>query len=239
MKKLDTLLLQSNNDIPFEEAQVTIHNPTLKEIALYGEEVFHIGLHFLVFSKNILPNEDKKDLEKFSDFDIFMSVMSSNSIQAEHKTDAKKLLDLLFPGFELSFKKDQLLLRDTKNNITSIINNQNYQTFKDILGQLFCLEQSGHNPTSAMAKAIAEKLAKARQKLDKIKQSDSKIGIYDKYVSVLAIGLQKSKQELMNYTVYQIVDEFQRFIKKFNWDTHFKLKVAGAQNLDEVDNWME
>lgn len=36
MNKLDELLLLSGNDIPFIEAQITIHQPTLKEIAYIG-----------------------------------------------------------------------------------------------------------------------------------------------------------------------------------------------------------
>ena len=32
------LLLLSGNDIPFIEAQITIHQPTIKEIAYIGEE---------------------------------------------------------------------------------------------------------------------------------------------------------------------------------------------------------
>ena len=51
---LSDLLLLSGNDIPFPEAQVTIHQPTLKEIAYIGEEAFFLGCGFLDFSKNVL-----------------------------------------------------------------------------------------------------------------------------------------------------------------------------------------
>ena len=37
---LDSLLLLSGNDIPFLEAQIVIHQPTIKEIAYIGEEAF-------------------------------------------------------------------------------------------------------------------------------------------------------------------------------------------------------
>ena len=47
------LLLLSGNDIPFPEAKVTIHQPTLKEIAYIGEEAFFLGCGFLNFSKKI------------------------------------------------------------------------------------------------------------------------------------------------------------------------------------------
>ena len=47
------------------------------------------------------------------------------------------------------------------------------------------------------------------------------------------------KNELSNYTVYQIRDEFQRFIMKENYDIYIDAKLAGAQDLEEVENWMD
>jgi hypothetical protein len=44
----------SKNDIPFEEARLIIHNPTLKEIAIIGEDVFFMGCEYLNFSKQFL-----------------------------------------------------------------------------------------------------------------------------------------------------------------------------------------
>ena len=52
------LLLLSGNDIPFIEAQVTIHQPTIKEIAYIGEEAFFTGCELINFSKNIFYNAD-------------------------------------------------------------------------------------------------------------------------------------------------------------------------------------
>jgi hypothetical protein len=48
---LNKLLLISGNDIPFVEAGISIHQPTLKEIAYIGEEAFFSGCEFLNFSK--------------------------------------------------------------------------------------------------------------------------------------------------------------------------------------------
>ena len=53
------LLLLSGNDIPFPEARVTVHQPTIREIAYIGEESFYTGCEFLRFSKDKLSDEDK------------------------------------------------------------------------------------------------------------------------------------------------------------------------------------
>ena len=45
--------------------------------------------------------------------------------------------------------------------------------------------------------------------------------------------------ELMQYTVYQLMDEFERFKMKQDFDVYVQAKMAGAKDLEEVKNWME
>ena len=56
---INELLLLSGNDIPFVEGTVTIHPPTMSEIAYIGEDVLFTGCELLKFSKDILTSEDK------------------------------------------------------------------------------------------------------------------------------------------------------------------------------------
>lgn len=239
--KINKLLLETGGDIPFPRAQVTIHTPTLKEIALIGERNFFIGCHFLNFNKETLSDEDKLGLENKSDFDIFMSVMN-NPQMAIHKTDALMVLALLFPQYRLKVTKEEILLQS--ENFSSSINKQNYDDFKSILNQVFCLkgEEAGdeYDPADALAARIAEKIKKGKMKRNKQgTEQDETFSIYGKYMSILAVGLKKDKNELSNYTVYQIRDEFQRFIMKENYDIYIDAKLAGAQDLEEVENWMD
>ena len=238
--KLNKLLLQTGGDIPFLTAGVTIHTPTLKEIGMIGEKDFLIGCHFLNFDKDKLSDEDKSGLADKSDFEIFMSVMNSKQ-KAIHKTDAIMVLALLFPQYEIKITKDKILLQSEKNS--SSINKQNFNDFKEILNQLFCLTgdaKDEYNPADALAARIAEKIKKGKQRRNKQEIEDNEnFSVYEKYLSILAVGLAKSKNELANYTIYQIREEFQRFIAKENYDIYLKAKLAGAQDLEEVSNWMD
>ena len=65
------------------------------------------------------------------------------------------------------------------------------------------------------------------------------INIIQRYISILSVGLQKSKEELYNYTLYQLVDEYDRYIKKINYDITLQAKMAGAKDIKDADNWME
>ena len=85
---------------------------------------------------------------------------------------------------------------------------------------------------------VAEKLKKRQQKLAEMK-GEQKVNLFGRYVSILTVGLQKDMNELMQYTVYQIMDEFERFRMKQDFDIYIQAKMAGAKDLEEVKNWME
>ena len=48
------LALMSGVDIPVPECQITVHQPTIKEIALIGEENFLTGSQLLCINKTMI-----------------------------------------------------------------------------------------------------------------------------------------------------------------------------------------
>lgn len=241
MEKIDELLLQSGNDIPFRMGRCNIHQPRISEIAYIGEEAFQIGSRFLLFTKDNLASQDKSGLENQSNFNIFMSVMNAKE-SAKHKTDAMMVLTLMFPTARIKIKNDKILLQ--QENVESSVNEFNFDEFQDIIRQMFCLDTMGgkeeYNPADALASKIAEKLKKRQQRLAEMKgEEQKKINLFARYVSILSVGLQKDKNELMQYTIYQLMDEFERFRLKQDFDVYVKAKMAGAKDLEEVKNWME
>ncbi len=239
MEQINELLLLSGNDIPFRMGRCSIHQPRIKEIAYIGEESFQIGSRFLLFDKNNLDIQDKSGLEKQNNFNIFMSVMNSAE-SAKHKTDAILVLTLMFPNAKVKIDKDKILLQI--ENFESSINEYNFDEFQDIVRQIFCLDGMAgggqYNPADALANKIAEKFKKRQQKLSEMKDQQ-KVNLFSRYVSILSVGLQKDMNELMQYTVYQLMDEFERFRLKQDFDVYIQAKMAGAKDLEEVKNWME
>lgn len=241
---MNNLLLLSKNDIPFAPARVNIHQPTIKEISFISEESFHIGCQFLNFSINNLSYEDKINLANKTDFEVFMSIMNSKE-KVKYKTDALLVLTLLFPNYQIKIEENKILLEDVDSGFISFINSLNYESFKEIISKMFCLdeitkEQGEYNPSDALAAKIAEKFKERQKKLSKKKGIDTKkISIFDRYISILAVGEGKDINTLMEYTVYQLKDEFKRFQMKHSFDFYIQAKMAGAKDLDEVDNWMD
>lgn len=241
MEAINDLLLLAGNDIPFRMGRCSIHPPKISEIAYIGEDQFHIGSRFLNFNKDSLSSEDKIGLENKTNFDIFMSVLN-NPERAKHKTDALLVLTLIFPNFEVEIGKKEILLHSDK--IESSINQYNFDELQSIVSQMFCLQKiDGNNkyiPADNLAKKVAEKLNKGRQKASQSKGEDvKKINLFSRYASILSIGLKMDINIFMNYTVYQLLDTWERFRLNQDFELYKESKLAGAKDVEEVKDWME
>lgn len=236
------LLLLSGNDIPFEEAQLIIHPPTIKEIAYIGEEYFFTGCELINFSKNNLEEQDKINLEDKSNFDILIAILRErNAVMQKNRNCVEMVLELIFPNYSLEIKPECILLKE-ENNIAHFINNENFEQFKNIFNKMFGFEKNieeSYNPSGEMAKKIAEKLNKRHQKLAEERGAKPKIDILSRYVSILSVGEHKDMNALLQYTVYQLYDEFERYKLKNDYDIYLKASLAGAKDLKEVEDWMK
>lgn len=235
------LLLLSGNDIPFIEAQITIHQPTIKEIAYIGEEAFFTGCELINFSKNILPEQDKVNLEDKTNFDILIAILRErNAVMQRNRNCVEMVLALIFPWYTIDINNDGIVLE--KEEERHLINNDNFEAFKTIFNMMFSFskdESRDYNPSGEVAKRIAEKLKQRHQKLAELKEGKQKIDILSRYVSILAVGEHKDMNSLLNLSVYQLFDEFERFKLKMSYDIYFQAKMAGAKDLKEVEDWMK
>lgn len=235
------LLFLSGNDIPFIEAQITIHQPTIKEIAYIGEEAFFIGCELINFSKNNLSEEDKINLENKTNFDILIAILRErNAVMQKNRNCLEMVLALIFPTYSFEIKSQEILLE--KDSEVHSINNENFEQFKKIFNRMFDFEKNieeNYNPGGDMAKRIAEKLNERHQRLAKEKQEKKKIDILSRYISILSVGEQKDINSLLQYTVYQLYDEFERYRLKNDYDIYLKASLAGAKDLKEVEDWMK
>ena len=241
---IDRLLLNSGNDIPFPEARLVVHVPTLKQIAfLNGEYKFWSACQILKLDKNSLNNEIKFS-EKITNLDIILKIIQERNMEAyQAKTNILSLLSLLFPAYEIHLKSNLIELVHGQTKQATQIDNDNFENFKEILIDIFCLkshQNEQYNPSGELAKKIVEKIKKGRLKKVQLEpQSNKEITILDRYVSILSVGLQKDKNILMNYTIYQIIDEFNRFLLKLHYDSWVQWKVAGAEGMQDPEDWLK
>ena len=72
-----------------------------------------------------------------------------------------------------------------------------------------------------------------------MQKANQKTSIFSRYISILTVGEQKDMNSFMDYTPYQLFDEYERYILKTNYDTVFKLRIAGAKDVKDADDWMK
>ena len=250
---LDKLLLLSGNEIPFIQAQLTVHQPTLKEIAYIGEESFFVGCEYLNFSKNKLKEQDKNHLGSFSSFEILMTMIKEdNEAVKKYKTCMELVLLLLFPQYRIDFLPMSIMisrLDENEKRENHLIDQNNFEEFQNIIKQIFCFKEimkddidEKYNPKGSQAQALVQKFKQRQKRLAKIKNQNKhqqlSTSIFSRYISILAVGEKKNINELFQYTVYQLFDEFYRFRMKQDFDLYVQAKMAGAKDLEEIENWM-
>ena len=223
----------------------------MREISFIGEDNFFFGCQLLNFSKNDLSEKDKVGLEDKSNFDVFMSIVTDRNPKAlKNSLIVNSVLALLFPNYAVIVnKKEGIILKDNNNFSSNKIDNSNFEEFKNLLSQMLVLDNKAEdkdafNPADEAAARIAAKLMKGRQTVAKEKENLSNttnkdIDIYNRYISILAVGLKINKNELLNYTPYQLTDMFKRYLLKQDFEMYLKAKMAGAKDLEEVEDWMK
>ena len=243
---MNNLALLTGADIPFREGKLLIHQPTLKEIAMIGEDDFFIGCGLLTISKNILNSQDKIDLDKINDFNIFMSIINGTmgiDKNLQKNIDcAFNVLYLLFPTLDIKAEKDKLIIGE------GYIDKTNFSEFKDILKTIFNLSfkdsevQKDYKPATNKAQQIAEKLKKRHQDLiarSGVAANGKEVRIFGRYMSIISVYNGISFKDLEQYTVFQLYDIFKRVQLKIAYDMAMRAKLAGAKDVKNPDDWMK
>ena len=133
---LNELLLLSGNDIPIEEIHLLLHQPTIKEIALIGEDKFFSGCEFLRFTKEKLSSEDRNRLENISNFEIIMSIMREKNPSAKRNTvSAQMVLSLLFPTYEIHYNFENMSI-DKNKHLREVLDSDKMHHVQDFVDKV-------------------------------------------------------------------------------------------------------
>ncbi len=245
---IDKLLLISGNDIPLAEAQVTIHQPKLKEIAYMNQTSFWTSCELLGFNKKIFKNKlaqsQQKALERFSNLTLLLTMIKNESSEGKKAyNNFTNILFMLFPGYQINFTNNVINLIHDETQEVYIINDKSFLQLQSIVKEMFWLTKLAneqYDPSGKLAEKIAEQIKQGQKKRAQLGSlNDSDINLLNRYISILAAGKNKSILEIMDYTVYQLMDEYTRFMLLYNNRQWFDLKIAGATGLDEQPDWLK
>ena len=104
------LALMTGTDIPIPECQLTMHQPSVKEIAYIGENDFFKGVQTLCLNKSMFVQEGKTVPENITNFYIFMTIVGEK--QTADKAEAvKQVLALVFPQYKIMFSPQSIIFQ--------------------------------------------------------------------------------------------------------------------------------
>ena len=235
------LALMTGVDIPVVELQITIHQPTIKEISYIGEQIFFTGLQTLIINKNILASQGNSLLQDITNFQIFMTIMQEQETQ-DKKEAVISFLELIFQNTKVAFTANSILLN--KETKITIIDQENFDIFQEYIKDIFLIkgnqmDQTTFNPADRKAQEIAEKLMRGRQRVAQQKGELSS-SAFGRYLSILTVGLNAmSLKDCMELTMYQIYDLVERYALYINWDLDVRTRLAGGKPDSKPEDWMK
>lgn len=231
--------LMTGIDLPIPELQVVVHQPTIKEISLIGEQDFFIGIQLLCIDKKVYL-DDEALLAQTNNFQLFMTAIN-DAAMADKKQSVFQVMALLFPKYSVILTPRSMVLNSSEENI--IIDEGNFEFLQQILIQQFCIKGSGQeqfNPQSKKAKEIAQKLMKARQRVAQLKAEEQSGSMFANYLSVITVGIHSMcLKDAMELTMYQLYDLIERYSLYLNWDLDIRSRLAGASGDKPVESWMK
>ena len=237
---IDELTLATGADIVFKKGRLVIHQPTIKEIGLIGENNFFLGIQLLRLSKqNLFGAKDNVDLSNYSDFQVLMSIIKSNLKESQEQIEAFYLvLSLLFPQNEIKIEDSKISIGET-----GFLNDYNFEDFKQYIKEMFSSfngEQELRPAEGKLMDKLMKKLNERHKKLAELKdESEQEGSLLGRLVSIIAVGGNKSKVDISQYTFYQIQEEFKRMNLKIYYDFYNSAKMVGCKDLKEPEDWMQ
>lgn len=231
------LALMTGVDIPIPELQIVLHQPTIKEISMLGEQDFFIGIQMLCIDSNLYAEQIGFGI---SNFQLFINIIN-DPVAMDKKEIVLQTLFLLFPRYKVLITPRSIILNFAEGNAT--IDEQNFEILQKLLREQFCLkgsDQEQFNPQNEKAREIARKLMRGRQRVAALKAAENSGSMFSQYLSVIAVGIPgMSLKDAIELTMYQLYDLMERYSLYINWDVDIRSRMAGAKGDGPIENWMK
>ena len=230
------LALMAGIDIPIPELQLTVHVPTIKDIAYMGEQQFFMAVQYICLEKESLV-QDETLLASLTNFQVLMKVLEQSQ-DKEKKIALITLLKLLFPEYTA------MITKAGETAKTVMIDDSNFTIFQSVMRQVLCVnslfqgENVIYNPANDRAKEIADKIMRNRRKVAEQKGASNE-SVLTRYISILTVAKVISLSECGALNMFQLFDLMERYTGYVEWDTDLKVRLAGEKPDKQVESWMK
>lgn len=239
---MDKLTALSGSAIIVEDLNIIIDQPTIKEIALVGEKRFFQVISWWNFDKEILRGKDGVEdsmLDGTSDLQWMIYNLNDKGLAQA----VSVVFQLIFSKYDLGVGEDRFVFKykGQKDAPEIIVNGENYPKLKEKLNFLFLLQigkkEEEDRYASEAARRIAEKLKQGRDKIAQHRGEDKKESyVLLNMISGLSVSLGVPIKEILELTLYQMYNQYQRVQKKDEYDRGMQAIIAGATDV-EIESW--
>lgn len=260
--EIDNLVFETGQDVWINSISEFMHQPTIGEIAkvMQGEKKFYetvvkiastkIDKEFI--QKQNLSQEQKAAFDKITSFDYFIGLTSKNIYLFIY---LKLLFKLFFPNYTCDMKNKQDETKEIILTMTPIkdgekrpfiIDKTNYDDVIDGIKEISLVKFSTDSkqddefrPANELAAKIAEKMKANREKINSIKQKESKFEYrLSKWANFLRGTGFYSQDEINKMTMYTLEQTWARFQRYDGSKTQTIYRAAGAE-IKEPIIWTE
>ena len=166
----DILLYLSGNQVLIPECGIFITPPTIKQIAVFGEQKFLGGLQMVINTERMFEEARKQtpELKQFDDLQVLLALLNQ---QQDMKVSVDTLFTLLFPDYTIQYEQACIKFCDEEGSVKGMVNPFTFKAFQKVLKELLnprgAGDESDYNPKGQLAKSIADKFKKAHEKKPK------------------------------------------------------------------------
>lgn len=255
MEVNDNHLLNLILGVPIHTSEdgLTVKQFTLREVSSMGYENYlsHVGLittsvddflKVLIDTPIYMELYMRKHELKPLDFLLMFSEDSSYKQMVEESLEF--VLGLERNQIEVDSFSNRVLFKDLSSDDTKLIEIDN-ELFDEIItlvklsnGMMSVTSDGEANPYDDRAKEIYEKMKKNRDKVQKIKalETDEKPrGLHDIISAVTVKSPSTNKINILDYTLFQIYDEYSRLYAIENYHLSTKSMMFGGDS--EIADW--
>jgi hypothetical protein len=226
---IDKLILESGCDLYINEIKEYMVQPTIKQISyvMQGEQQFLTILSTIcttivdieeLSQNNDISQEELNLLAKISSFEYLIGLVSQKPYIFLYLV---QLFKLFFPNhiLELNSEDEDInikMIHKKDKDKYFIIDKNNYETIIFYIEQIcnlhFDKHKNEYNPINEKARQIAEKLQQSKEKLQKLKKDNGAEYFYANLINLLRGTGNFDMNDLMNMTIYQLIQTYQRFM---------------------------
>lgn len=265
MVQLNELTKLSGIDIFLPHSGLWFSQPTMKEMALIGEDTFFSVLAFFKASLDKEKfidaqlqevEEEKRPMKKVelgytfdTEYKVFCAIIDGHHM---NQFFLNSFLTLIFADirkvdwFQETQKRHGLKIsvvdRVSKEPREIIFNNELFLELAGILGDLFSTDSESKedfNPVGTAAQAIAEKMRIAREKraMNSGQQQGKKDNVIATIISVFSTLSGHTINEILDMTFYQLLTQYNRAYKLEAYRAQIALGAMGGIDPDTLPDW--